>query len=99
MNMESSGRAVCGWCGCDLGSRPGLSAGQVSHGICHECGEKLLEASDGEEALQQVRDEEKPGVLRHVLPPDHREEVVPGVVPRVLPGVREGEEVEDGGKW
>jgi 8-oxo-dGTP pyrophosphatase MutT (NUDIX family)/ribosomal protein L40E len=37
-----SGKAVCAWCGMDLGHRPALSAGDVTHGICQACLDKML---------------------------------------------------------
>jgi hypothetical protein len=37
----TTGNAVCAWCGVDLGPRPALAPGQVSHGICEGC--SLLE--------------------------------------------------------
>ena len=40
--VSAYGRAVCGWCKGDLGSRPGIEAGQVSHGICPECSESVI---------------------------------------------------------
>ena len=40
--VSSHGRAICGWCKLDMGSRPGIEAGRVSHGICPECSESVI---------------------------------------------------------
>ena len=40
--VSAYGRAVCGWCKGDLGSRPGIEAGRLSHGICPECSESVI---------------------------------------------------------
>lgn len=37
-----SGRAECAWCQADLGPRPRLATGVVSHGCCAKCKEQLF---------------------------------------------------------
>lgn len=39
------GRSVCAWCGKDKGHVPNIPPGQVTHGICKPCKEKLLAKS------------------------------------------------------
>jgi len=51
-----TGRAVCAWCGVELGARPALKPGQVSHGICSSCA--LLEFGECASCGQPV----EPGV-------------------------------------
>ena len=36
-----SGRASCAWCWRDLGPRPGLPPGTVTHGICAGCADDV----------------------------------------------------------
>lgn len=40
--QAESGNAVCAWCGKDLGDRPGLKDGEVSHGMCQDCYTKVV---------------------------------------------------------
>lgn len=40
--VKESGKAVCAWCGKDLGERPELKDGEVTHGICAPCRDKML---------------------------------------------------------
>jgi hypothetical protein len=50
--MSDTSNAVCAWCGCELPPVDGIPAGEVTHGICHECFERemaKLEAQDGNE--------------------------------------------------
>ena len=37
--LNGGGLVVCGWCGEWLGTKRGLAAGAVSHGICAACAE------------------------------------------------------------
>jgi 8-oxo-dGTP pyrophosphatase MutT (NUDIX family) len=37
-----AGKAVCAWCGKDLGDRPELKDGDVTHGICQACSDRIL---------------------------------------------------------
>jgi hypothetical protein len=37
---KPTGRAVCAWCGTDLGERDGIPPGIVSHGICQACADR-----------------------------------------------------------
>ena len=43
MTSSFGGRAACAWCSADLGPRPKLEPGQVSHGICEPCAASWLE--------------------------------------------------------
>ena len=38
-------KIVCGWCGKDIGETGFVSSekGKISHGICKECSEKMVE--------------------------------------------------------
>lgn len=40
------GRVVCAWCKKELGEKEGLKEGEISHGICPDCRDKLLPRSD-----------------------------------------------------
>ena len=36
------GRRVCSWCEADIGPAPWLPEGQITHGACAPCAERLL---------------------------------------------------------
>lgn len=40
------GRVICAWCKKELGEKEVLKEGEISHGICQECREKILPRND-----------------------------------------------------
>ena len=54
-------KAVCAWCGKDLGGRGGPTPGKVTHGICPRCQAKLLRRSKDRE--EDSRDETERGEM------------------------------------
>lgn len=43
VDISKHGRAVCSGCHIDLGERPGIPAGEISHGICKSCKNHVLD--------------------------------------------------------
>ena len=43
VDISKHGRAVCSSCRCDLGDRPGIAPGLLSHGFCEQHNREMLE--------------------------------------------------------
>lgn len=46
-------RAVCAWCGKEMGVRPQLKPGTITHGMCGVCEIKINSELDAKEARER----------------------------------------------
>lgn len=46
---DRTSNAVCAWCGCELPPVDDIADGEVTHGICGACFERVAAGAEGDE--------------------------------------------------